>query len=366
VTTTSTDAAFRVHLTNIAGAGAVQLVSSLLPELEQVDGRRVTQMYLPDRGPLAAYRRRSAGPAPIACRRVLPNALSRLLECMAPGRYDGAAPLLVLGDLPLRVRGRQAVFVHQLHLVRGDRSGTRFGGLKYHIARAIFRWNAGRAQAFVVQTATMKDALLDTYPMLEGRLHVVPQPPPAWLLAAGLRRTGRRTAGQAPLSLFYPAAPYPHKNHALLARADPQAAWPVERLALTVPPDANPAPQLRWIHCVGALAPDAMLAAYRDADALLFLSNAESYGLPLVEAMWVGLPIVCPDLPYARSLCGDEALYFRADDPHALHAAVNALHARLAGGWWPDWSGRLDAIPDSWNAVANAMVDILFDKAAAP
>ena len=35
-------------------------------------------------------------------------------------------------------------------------------------------------------------------------------------------------------------------------------------------------------------------------DALLFLSTDESYGFPLIEAMFVGLPIICPDLPYAR------------------------------------------------------------------
>ena len=361
--------AFDVHVTNIVGAGAVQLVASLLPALERAHSGRVEHLHLPDRGPLAGYRRSTPGPAPRPYRRMLPNALSRLVECLWQGRrFRGAAPLLVLGDLPLRGAGPQAVFVHTLHLAQGDRSGTRFGGLKYRIARAIFRLGAPGAQAFIVQTPTMAAAMLETYPQLQGRLHVVPQPPPAWLLASGLRRTGRLHARPgAGLSLVYPAAPYPHKNHGLLSQVGQVAGlWPVERLTLTVPVSANPNPAVPWIRCVGPLEPQAVLDAYREADGLLFLSNAESYGLPLVEAMWAGLPIVCPDLPYARSMCGPQALYFEADDIDSLRRALDELRARLRHGWWPDWSDRLATIPPHWDSVAQAMLRILFDATAAP
>ena len=30
---------------------------------------------------------------------------------------------------------------------------------------------------------------------------------------------------------------------------------------------------------------------------LCYLSKEESFGFPLIEAMYLGLPIVCPDLP---------------------------------------------------------------------
>lgn len=57
---------------------------------------------------------------------------------------------------------------------------------------------------------------------------------------------------------------------------------------------------------------------YRAADALLFASLAEGFGLPLLEAAAVGLPIICSDLPVFREICGDHATYHRAGDPASL------------------------------------------------
>jgi glycosyltransferase involved in cell wall biosynthesis len=37
-----------------------------------------------------------------------------------------------------------------------------------------------------------------------------------------------------------------------------------------------------------------------EADLLLITSEAESLGLPLYEAMEVGLSVIAPDLPYVR------------------------------------------------------------------
>jgi glycosyltransferase involved in cell wall biosynthesis len=358
----ATDRPFSVHLTNLAGAGAVQLAASLLPALERAPGYRLEQVHLPDRGALAGYRRSSDGPSPVRYRRRLPNALSRVLECVwLSRRFDGATPMLVLGDLPLRCTTRQVVFVQTQHLVQGDRSGNRWAALKYRIARALFAANARFGDAYIVQTDTMKAALELTYPAVKGKVRVIPQPAPDWLLASGLRRRTRRSDAGPALKLFYPAAAYPHKNHALLGRATPQmAAWPVESLLLTVAPDANPNPRLDWIRCVGMLSSDAMLAAYADIDALLFLSIAESYGFPLVEAMWIGLPIVCPDLPYARSLCGDQAFYFDPTRIESLQRALQELQQRLQAGWWPDWSARLIGLPRDWDAVAAAMLEAVF------
>lgn len=353
---------FRVHITNIVGTGAVQLVASLLPALERARGHRLEQIYLPDRGQIAGYRRVADGPSPTRYRRVLPNALSRLLECLVPGRrFDGPTPLLVLGDLPIRCDGPQVLFVQTPHLARGDRSGSRVGGFKYWIARAVFRANLHRATAFIVQTEAMKAALIDTYPRIRGKVRIVQQPVPMWLLASGLRRADRRGGSDDALTLIYPAAAYPHKNHALLSGVGRDAdAWPVKRLMLTIPRDANPNSRVAWIDCVGLLQPSGMIAAYRNADALVFFSIAESYGFPLVEAMWIGLPIVCPDLPYARSLCGDQAIYFQPDDIESLRRALEELRARLSRWWWPDWSRQLAPIPNDWDAVAAAMLEVLF------
>lgn len=346
----------RISLTNVTGLGATELAKSLLPALERAGD--VAEIYLPATGKLAGYRRASAGPLPQPTRRRLPNAVSRLLECTLLSRsFEGVIPLLVLGDLPLCLRTRQIVFVHTPHLLVEPAGASRAQQLKFAIARAVFRANATRIDTAIVQTETMRRGLVATYPVLAGRIHVVPQPAPQWLLASRLKRTGRTVSGR--LRLFYPAAPYPHKNHAVLHSAAARSGWCrwVETLAMTVPALEGFSGR-STLHAVGRLDPDGMRNEYALADALIFPSLAESYGLPLVEAMWVGLPILCADLPYARDLCGDGAIYFSPRDPASLESAVQDLASRLADGWWPDWRARLERLPVDWDEVARRMVAI--------
>jgi hypothetical protein len=353
--------AVRIHLTNVAGLGAVQLVKSLLPALEACDGYRIDEIYLPGKGDLADYHRTSAGVAPKRYRRLLPNALSRFLECTVFGhRFDGTVPLLVLGDLPIRCSSRQAVFVQTTHLVPAAGASPGKHSLTFTIARLLFRFNCRFANAFIVQTAAMKNALESAYPRTRGAIHVLPQPVPKWLLDAKLRRHGRNGPDAEKLELFYPAARYRHKNHDLLATMTVADAdtWPVATLVLTIPGTTNPNPRIPWLQCVGALPPARVLEFYAKTDALLFLSTTESYGFPLLEAMWTGLPIICPDLPYARDLCGRDAIYFDAHRLSSLRAAVVELRDRLRSGWWPDWTQEIGQIPDSWEQVAAQMLRI--------
>ncbi|WP_165865848.1 glycosyltransferase family 4 protein [Lucifera butyrica] len=61
-----------------------------------------------------------------------------------------------------------------------------------------------------------------------------------------------------------------------------------------------------------------ILCCYRHAAALLFPSNAEGFGLPLMEAAQSGLPVLCSDIPVFREVAGEYATYFSLDDPQYL------------------------------------------------
>lgn len=349
-----------VVATNVSGSGAVELAKSLLPALEADPRLAVERLYLPDRGPLAAYRP-IIDAAAIPTHRRLPNAISRILECtVGARRFDRGVPLLVLGDLPLAVKARQTVIVQNAHLLSRFSPAQGSDAVKYAVMRVVFSANAGRAAAIVVQSTVMRDALLAEYAVAAERVHVIQQPPPTWLLddpRAVAHRPERRR-----LRLFYPAAGYPHKNHILLGRVD-TVAWDrlVERLVVTLPAATSPASSIASITSVGHLDPAAMRVEYATADALLFLSTAESYGFPLVEAMWLGLPIVAADLPYAHALCGDQAVYFDPSDGAHLLRALGDLRTRLDAGWRPDWREQLAPIPRDWAAVAAQVAAVAVD-----
>lgn len=68
---------------------------------------------------------------------------------------------------------------------------------------------------------------------------------------------------------------------------------------------------------------DAELATcMASARALLFPSLAEGYGLPLVEALGAGVPVIASDLPVFREIGGDIPTFIEAGDSSAWEAAI--------------------------------------------
>jgi glycosyltransferase involved in cell wall biosynthesis len=78
--------------------------------------------------------------------------------------------------------------------------------------------------------------------------------------------------------------------------------------------------------CRLGFVPDADLAAlYQSALALVFPSLYEGFGIPLVEALASGCPIVTSDWGAMKEVCGDAALSVDTRRPEAIAAAVLRL-----------------------------------------
>lgn len=72
-------------------------------------------------------------------------------------------------------------------------------------------------------------------------------------------------------------------------------------------------------------------ALYRSCDVVFHPSVLETFSAVYPEAMAMAVPIVTSDLDFARSICGEGALYFNPNDPgdaakkiHEVHTNVNA------------------------------------------
>lgn len=83
-----------------------------------------------------------------------------------------------------------------------------------------------------------------------------------------------------------------------------------------------PAPEIEMREHVD----DATLAElYLQASCLIQASHYEGFGLPVVEAMMMGCPVIASDIPVLREICGDAAIYFCPRSPEELAAAVEKL-----------------------------------------
>jgi glycosyltransferase involved in cell wall biosynthesis len=66
-------------------------------------------------------------------------------------------------------------------------------------------------------------------------------------------------------------------------------------------------PLIRWY---GYLEREKLKKMYFNANALIMPSFVETVGLPMLEAISIGIPVIASDRSYAHEICGDSALYF--------------------------------------------------------
>lgn len=68
-----------------------------------------------------------------------------------------------------------------------------------------------------------------------------------------------------------------------------------------------------------------LASLYRQALCLIQASHYEGFGLPVVEAMHAGCPVIASDIPVMREVAGEAALFFDPDSPGELAKAVERL-----------------------------------------
>jgi glycosyltransferase involved in cell wall biosynthesis len=73
-----------------------------------------------------------------------------------------------------------------------------------------------------------------------------------------------------------------------------------------------------------------LAAIYRRAAVVVSTSEREGFGLPLVEAMACGAPVLASDLPVHREVGGSAVRYLEGDDPAAWSIAISDALARAA------------------------------------
>lgn len=190
-----------------------------------------------------------------------------------------------------------------------------------------------RADAIITPSRNTAEDVLSRTKVDPRKLHVVP-------LAASLPETGSDAAEvlarlrvRTPYVLFVGTIE-PRKNLVRLVRA-------YRRVASTGVPHALVlAGPLGWHHeplmrelalegpgeivMTGSLAPDELDAVYRAADAFVYPSLYEGFGLPVVEAMARGVPTIASNTSSVPEVSGDAGL---GVDPRSVREIAEALEA---------------------------------------
>ncbi len=133
--------------------------------------------------------------------------------------------------------------------------------------------------------------------------------------------------------LLLPAITYRHKRHADLVIALDQLRdrFPDVSVVITGRPDSEAAELAALtsrlgltgrVHQLGRIPEDELDALYRSAAALVFPSEYEGFGNPILEAMARGCPVVTSDAGALPEVCGLAGLVVPTGNPVALAQAI--------------------------------------------
>lgn len=124
--------------------------------------------------------------------------------------------------------------------------------------------------------------------------------------------------------LFAISSTLPHKNlSGVLAAYATYRAAAAQPLPLLLSGVRDP--QAAGVQSTGWLTEAQLHTHYAHAEAFLFLSRAEGFGLPPVEVMAAGVPVVCSDIPALREVTQGRAELVSPDDPRAAAAALHRV-----------------------------------------
>lgn len=228
--------------------------------------------------------------------------------------------------------------------------------------------SARRAAACIVSTNHVAERLCAVVGIPRERVHVVP-------LGVDAARFQRESAipGEVGVTpgryLLFTGNLEPKKGLDTLLDAYPRiarctslelvlagrAAWRSHRLRRRIATYDGPG----RIHALGRVPGAQLPALYQHAFAFAFPSVCEGFGMPVLEAMAAGCPVVHSDHPAVLEAAGGAGVSFPVGDADALARAVCALHDSPTGREELAESGRQQAMEHTWGRWAIHAAEIL-------
>jgi glycosyltransferase involved in cell wall biosynthesis len=205
-------------------------------------------------------------------------------------------------------------------------------GLYFAFVKSAIAHSCAHADTVFVQSETMR-RMLSEHCGTPRQKTLVLRPAPSLVSAAnpapnaeqgsvGLARMEKEKAGTR---ILYVGRSGAYKNLGRLFEAMRilRQRRPGARLFTTLEPGEEGSDESAV--ALGHLTPAALLRAYSHADILVFPSLVETVGLPLLEALELGVPVAASDRAYAHEVCEHAATYFDPTSPSDIAAKLLVL-----------------------------------------
>jgi glycosyltransferase involved in cell wall biosynthesis len=261
--------------------------------------------------------------------------------------------------------GLSVVTVHDLTFKLFPRAHT----TPYRLLYGLLISNGIRnATALITSSEAERINILGHYPGAKDRIAVV---------HLGARSEEPPSSNQYEVQNNQPTEPYILWVGSLISRKNPQGAIDAAvlvnqqmRLPLIVVGSGHPGMQKTEIKIPvndGAIlfanrvnSSEDVVALYRNAVCLLFPTFYEGFGLPAIEAMAHGCPVITSDIPVMREVCGAAALYCNPNEPGDIADKVKMLAESSEMRAQLSCRGFGRAAQFSWERCARETFEVLY------
>lgn len=231
------------------------------------------------------------------------------------------------------------------------------------ILKLMFRWTIRNSLRFISNSETTKDSLISFGIPAQKITPVYPG-------ADSIDLSGSSPAQQLPPCYLCVGALESRKGQTMLVDAYLQALQKRPDLPdlVLIGPDRGDGGKIRnrmaasakikWIDYVSS---QDLASYYKNSKAFFLPSYQEGFGLPLIEAMSAGLPVICSDIPVFREIAGDHAVFLKPEKEQFSAAFENfetfafdtaAAKAHALAFTWKRTAAELYSIYDKWKEDA--------------
>jgi len=197
-----------------------------------------------------------------------------------------------------------------------------------------------RATYIIAGTDAGRTEIERFYQVTSNRIKILPHPTPAFALDAKESDVDaiRKKYGLKSNYLFYPAQFWSHKNHVnlMLAAAAVKREHQVDLHVVFVGSNKGNEEYVREfaselqpsveVAFLGFVPLEDLVALYRGAFALVYVTFFGPENLPPLEAFALGCPVIASDVPGAREQLGEAALFVDPRDPGQIAVTIKSLN----------------------------------------
>lgn len=279
-------------------------------------------------------------------------------------------------NVPVFYRGKYVVTIHDLikHSSRGMTTTTRSSWLywlKYLGYKLVFSQAVKKAKKIITPSQFVKNEVIMEYKVNPEKVVVAYE----GVDDRGLRR---KEEGEEVLTkynikkpyLLYVGSVYPHKNIERLIKAIKiiinnyhLSVTLVIVCARNVFSERlhNKVVQMEaqnFVKMTGFVPDDDLSILYKEAGAFVFPTISEGFGLPGLEAMSAGCPVICSDIPVLKEIYGEAALYFDPLNPEEMAKKIVEVIDQKDKRNQMVERGRRQAEKYSWSKMAREILNV--------